>query len=160
MALEQDLKQLLLGKWEKIVVQGGILNRRSRREAYVLFDIGIYVSQRWVEISAVEIEEGAYEVTINVIEKPPIPDSPKYNNPPMQLLKACPSDCQLDKLSFHGAISLEVSGLYKRGKELLCSSLVIRAGDGSFFEILPSYEFPESIELREISVKSVSTLIQ
>ncbi len=151
MSAKEFLDKLLIGFWEKIVVQGGELERSPTGTAYLLSGIWIYCLSNWIEISAIEVDDDEYCLSVSVLNAPPIPEPSRINNPPRELLRVSPIDCKLDKLSSDGVKSIIALNLEKNGGEILSKSpIIIQAKNGNQFEIAVSDEFLGSICLKSV----------
>ena len=140
---------MLIGKWERIVVQGGKLRRAPRNSEYLLSGIWIFVRSKWIGLTSIEFEDDEYGIEQTVLESPPIPEPSKLNRPPRMAAESFPDDCRLDYLQTAGASQVETSGA-----ELTASRprfpyrIVVVSKNGDQFEFKASRKYPENIELR------------
>jgi len=147
--MKEDLNSLLVGFWEKIVVQGGKLDRSPSGSEYLLSGVSFYCHNKWIEISATEYKLDEYWLVISVMDKAPIPEHSKINNPPRQLLSTTPDDCRLDKMSTDGVEGAVISNFEQSHCEFFSGErLVLRCHSGDMFEIAASEKFPGNIEIR------------
>ena len=147
MSSDDYLNSLLVGAWEKIVVQGERLEKSPSKNVYLLSGLWIYCLSRWIEIYADRINGDDFCLSIGILELPPIPEPSKFNNPPRKLLQSFPEDCRLDKFVSSGVSGVSASSRNVCDKILIDTSLVIESVDGYKVEIKVSEEFPGSIEL-------------
>ena len=151
MNIKEYLNSLLAGCWEKIVVQGGKLERSPSAVGYLLFGIWLYCQKRWIEISAIEYRYDEYWLSISIMDIVPIPEPSKVNNPPRQLLTTFPDDCRLDKLSTDGVEAVVSGDLERADGEILSKEpLILRSPSGDKFEVAASTKFPGNIEIISI----------
>jgi|GEM_PF-2453257 len=150
MSKNDYLNSLLVGAWEKIVVQSGRLEYSPSKVVYLLSGIWIYCLSRWVEISATRINEDDFRLSVSVLELPPIPEPSRLNNPPRQLLQSFPADCRLDKFVDGCVADVSASSKNMDDEILIDSSLTVESIDGYKIEIKVSGKFPGSIELKSL----------
>lgn len=144
------LNSLLIGVWEKIVVQGGELKHCPSRIVYLLSGLWVHCLSRWIEISATRINDGDFTLSVRELELPPIPEPSKFNNPPRKLLRSFPEDCRLDEFVDGGVSGVSASSMIVDGEILIDTSLVIEAVDGYKVEIKASDKYLGCIELKSL----------
>lgn len=151
MNAKQILDELLIGYWEKIVTQGGEVERSPTRMTYLLSGIWIFCLSKWIEISAVDLGNDNFCLSISSMETSPIPEPSKLNNPPRKVVEIFPEDCKLDRLSEAGVKNIGLSEIDIIDSEILMKSpLIIESRDGFRFEISVSNECLGNIEIKQI----------
>jgi len=148
MGTKDYLDSLLLGRWEKIVVQGGVIKHAPCNLGYLLSGIWIYVKFKWIGVTSAEVDANSYCLAIYILDTPPIPEPSKFNMPPRKLLENVPDDCRLDQLQTSGAKKVEAWNIEMYDDELRCTSpIIIESASGERFEITASTHYPENIEI-------------
>ena len=149
----QNLENLLLGRWENIAVQGGVLERDPKDRFYLLFGMWVFCNQNWVEISVPDAD-GIYDESYLEIETsvvPPVPDQEKSNLPRRQLLRTFPANCRLDRFSGEGVVEIAAGTIRQRnGAVLVHKHLIIRSKYDYKITVSASEEYPGSITMQEV----------
>jgi len=148
MSSDDYLNSLLVGAWEKIVVQGGMLERSPSNAVYLLSGLWVYCMSRWIEVSAARDNEDNFLLSVSVLELSPVPEPSGLNNPPRKLLRSFPEDCRLDKFVDRGVSSASATSKIVDYEILIEESLVVESVDGYKVEIKVSDKFPGGIELK------------
>jgi len=144
------LNSLLIGTWEKIVVQGGRLEYSPTEAVYLLSGIWVYRTSRWIEMSAARTHDDDFLLSVSVLESPPVPEPSRLFNPPRQVLQSFPADCRLDKFLDVGVGGVFASVENIDGEILINSPLVIETTNRYKIEIRASDKYPGSIELKSV----------
>lgn len=146
---KEYLRDILVGKWEKIVVQGDQLERSPSSNSYLLSGLWIYCLNNWIEISANEYKAEDFRLSIQTIDTAPIPEPSRFNNPPRQLLVTFPKDCRLDKMSTDGVQGIDITDLEELdGVFFTPAPLIIQSFAGDKIEIMASKRVPGNIEIK------------
>ena len=152
METKEYLDSLLLGCWEKIVVQGGVIRHAPSNPGCLLSGIWIYVKSKWIGLTSIEVDTDKYCLAICILDAPPIPEPSKFNMPPRKLLENAPDDCRLDQLQTGGAKKVEARNVEMYDDEIRCKTpIIIESANGERFEIAASARYPENIEIMQIS---------
>lgn len=115
------LRDLLMGEWQEIAVQGGEL-QRTPKGVYLLSGLWVHIGSKWIEISTVETQENSFSVTVGEASQPPVPEPSKMNHPPRKVVSSFPEDCRLDELGGVADISPEYAK--DSGREVVCGAYV------------------------------------
>lgn len=156
----EEAKKLLLGKWEKIVLQGGKFFENIEESKYLLGSICIYVNKQWVEISACSEDylskDGYWEedffLYVSILDIPPVPEPSKMNNPPRKIITEFPSDCRLDYLTDYGVKNVDLSFLKEKDELFIIKQkILLHSHNGFKFSLETSEILLESIEISMIT---------
>lgn len=152
MVNEQEyLASLLVGYWEKIVVQGGKLERSPSSDAYLLSGLWFFRLGKWLEISATEQVSDAYYLSIGIMKESPVPEPSKLNRPPRKTLAVFPDDCRLDVLCTQGVEAAIGKDLIRGDDEIVFKGpLFLQTPSGDAFRILASESYPGNIEISPV----------
>ncbi len=138
------LEDMLIGKWEKIVLQGGKLKRKSPfNENYMISYLAFYNQDRWADVSIIEtIRDEEFDLQCRIMRNPPIPDmrSPEFRcYPPLEFASEFPADCPLNELMDYGVKTIKYdSYLFNNDKEVtIKGDLEIISLTGKKFIITP-----------------------
>lgn len=152
MSQNQNLENLLLGTWDKIAVQGGVIERDPEDRFYLLFGMWVFCNENWVEISVSDADGFCDDLYLEIeaLVAPPVPEPVKSNVPPRQLLRTAPVDCRLDRFSEEGVAEIAAGTTKQRnGAILVCDKLIIKSNHGYEIAISASEKYPGSIAVHE-----------
>ncbi|MES9872266.1 MAG: hypothetical protein ABW146_04080 [Candidatus Sedimenticola sp. 6PFRAG7] len=147
-----DVEDLLKGKWDKIVLQGGDFQRPSQDNIYSAYGIWIEREKVWTEISASSTKGDVDEFYLNVykLEEAPIPEPSTLNHPPRQeVTDKCPLKIfvgQEPTMIFDNQLIKSIGGKKIQGSK----PLIIEFDEGRKLKIHLSERYPGNIDLQLI----------
>lgn len=139
------LRELLMGEWQEIAVQGGEL-QRTAKGIYLLSGLWVHIGKKWIEISTVETQEDSFSVIVEEKNQAPVPEPSKMNHPPRKIVSSFPEDCRVDKL---GCVT-DIYPEYAKGADggVVCGAyLRITGPDGHTLNVSASRNALGCVEL-------------
>ncbi len=136
------LENLIIGKWEKIALQGILDWGESFNNNHVTPNIYFYYRRKWIDIGIIEtVKDEVFDLYCGVMDYSPIPEPNIRNKPPRKLVTKFPTDCPLDELMEHGVKAIKYNSYtFNNDKEVIIKGdLEIISQTGKRFILSPSY---------------------